>query len=57
MQAQELNQKKKKGMDVVGMPVGTEAHAVHCWKEAFEKKKVRPEVFSSSGRVTAQCGD
>ena len=42
---------KEQGMDVLGVPVGTAAYAVHCWKEAFDKKKMRPEVFS---RLTTQ---
>ena len=42
---------KEQGMDVLGVPVGTAAYAVHCWKEAFDKKKMRPEVFN---RLTTQ---
>ena len=42
---------KRRGMDVLGVPVGPAEHAVHAWEEALDKKRMRPEVYN---RLTAQ---
>ena len=42
---------KHRGMNVLGVPVGPEEHAVQAQEEALDEKRMRPEVFD---RLSAQ---